>query len=329
MTDQPLISIKVPNPFFEGRNQIYVIPSDPVTLIDSGVATQRAFDALVQGLGQHGFSIRDIGCVVLTHKHIDHIGNAWRIQKESGAEIMIHESEVRAVRDVDPDSRRYRKFVKERLAQWRVPDEAFPGSENPSGPIWEIETATPTPVVDGQRIDLGSEQLEVIHTPGHTYGSICLKYGRRLLSGDHILPDITPNIGGGDLRRRGLLSDFLHSLRRISALAADIDQVLPGHGEPFGHLAERCQELREHHRQRLDNVIEILRREGPQQVYETAGHLFGDMQDIHVILGCAEAQAHLDYLVDQGEVTCELGEYQVAGSRRSQGLEEQESKRKS
>ena len=310
MTEWPILTLQIPNPFFEGRNRVYVIPSDPLTLIDTGIATERAFDSLVQGLEQHGISILDVGRVILTHKHIDHIGNAWRIQQETGAEILIHEREMQAVSDVDPDGRKYFDLVKDRLVEWKVPEDAIPPQDS-SGLTWEIQSATPTGLVDGQRIDLSCGQLEVVHTPGHTKGSICLKYGRRFLSGDHVLPDITPNIGGGDMRQRGLLKHYLPSLQRTVDLAADIDQVFPGHGEPFDYLEQRCHEILEHHRQRLEEAVGILEREGPLQVYEMARILFGEMRDFHVVLGCAEAQAHLEFLMDEGRVASELGEYSL------------------
>jgi glyoxylase-like metal-dependent hydrolase (beta-lactamase superfamily II) len=311
VSDPPIINLDIPNPFFEGRNRVYVIRADPVTMIDTGVATQRAFDALVDRLAEHGLSIGDIGRVILTHKHVDHIGNAWRIQQQSGAEIMIHESEMHAVQEVDPGGRTFSDLVRERLTLWQVPADAFPKSKESAGPSWEIEPADPTPLVDGQRIELGGDELEVIHTPGHTYGSICLKFGRMLLSGDHVLPDISPNIGGGDMRRRGLLKDFLQSLQRVSDLESEIDNVLPGHGQPFPDLSARCRALRDHHGERLEKILDLLEKKGPLRVYETARNLFGEMNDFHIVLGCAEAHAHLEYLVDEGRVICELGEYRT------------------
>ncbi len=125
MTEPATITLRIPNPFSEGRNRVYVIPSDPVTLIDTGTATDRAFDALVSQLDEHGLSIRDIGRVILTHKHIDHIGNAWRIQQESDAEILIHESEMKSIADVDPDSIRFKDLVADRLTQWNVRDDVM------------------------------------------------------------------------------------------------------------------------------------------------------------------------------------------------------------
>jgi len=312
VNEPSIVSLQVPNPFSEGRNRVYVILSDPVTLIDSGVATERGMEALVQGLAEYGLSIAQVGRVVLTHKHIDHIGNAWRIQRASGAEILIHESELHSISDVDPDSQRFSELVRLRLRDWSVPDQVQPRTAASAGVKWEIEPAVPTGLADGQRIDLGCGELEVIHTPGHTFGSICLKYGRTLFSGDHVLPEISPNIGGGDMRRRGLLTEFLASLRRIAALSGAVDQVLPGHGTPFSDLGGRCEQLLEHHRDRLDRIEPMLRTGGPQNVWEIACRLFGDLQDFHVVLGCAEAEAHLECLVDAGRVVARSGRYQCA-----------------
>ena len=261
----------------EGRNQVYVILADPVTLIDSGLATTRAYERLNERLAEHDLSVKDIGRVILTHKHIDHIGNAWRIQRESGAEILIHESEVPAVSDTDARGGRHRQLVWNRLLEWKVPEDAQPKPSNAIRGTWEIESAEAKGLVDGQRIPVGSGELEVIHTPGHTHGSICLRYGRNLFSGDHVLPTISPNVGGGDMRRRGLLVQFLQSLHRVIELGPRIDTVFPGHGAPFDHLVERCRWLIDHHHSRLGKDHRnpqrrrgIYVRRGQQAVWQAA-----------------------------------------------------------
>jgi len=307
-----ILTLRIPNPFFEGRNRVYVILSDPVTLIDSGTATDRAFDALVEALGEHQLTVADIGRVALTHKHIDHIGNAWRIQQASRAEILIHDSEMMSVSDVDPAGGRYHNLALQRLEEWNAPSQALHNDENASRMDWKIRPASPTGLHDGDRIDLGDGELEVIHTPGHTVGSICLRYGSVLFSGDHVLPDITPNIGGGDMRQNGLLELFMDSLQRTITIGPDIERVLPGHGDSFGDLEDRCRRLLDHHRLRLETTESILRERGPQQVYQMAQHLFGDMTDFHLLLGCAEAHAHLEYLTTEGRIGCDQGTYFAA-----------------
>ncbi len=311
--NHPLVSrISVPNPFFEGRNQIYVITTDPVTMIDTGIATKKAFDALVQGLEENGLSIADVRRVILTHKHIDHIGNAWRIQQQSGAEILIHEHEMHSVCNVDPDGQKFNELVRSRLDGWRVPNDALPQDSSSSGWRWEIESSEPTALGDGQRLPQGDDELEVIHTPGHTMGSICIKHETCLFSGDHVLPDISPNVGGGDMRHQGMLRHYLGSLERIGEVAERDVHVSPGHGDPFNGLHARCRELLEHHQERLNNVIEILQGDSDKTVYEIASQLFGEMQDFHVVLGCAEAAAHLEYLEHEGRVMPDEGRYRLA-----------------
>lgn len=294
----PVHPIRVSNPFFEGANTVYVIESNPLTIIDTGVATQIAFDRLVQGIQERGLQLDDIGRIILTHKHIDHIGNAWRIQQMTGAEILIHESEVKAISKVDAQGERFASLVNRRFEDWGVPSSERADSKKI--PDWEIESAHASALTDGQRIDLGNGSVEVIHTPGHTMGSICLLYGPYLFTGDHVLEDISPNVGGGDIRQRGLLRHFLGSLQRVQDVV-NKPQVMPGHGMPFHELAPRCEALEHHHRERLSNIQQIL-SEQELTVFEVASQLFGTLDDFHIFLGCAEANAHLEYLIDENVV---------------------------
>lgn len=302
MSSLPVASLRIPNPFVEGRTCVYVVDAEPLTLIDTGIATERAYQAVVDGLAEHGYEVSAIKRVILTHKHIDHIGNAWRIQRESGAEILIHESEVASVTDVDPVGTRHAELVAQRLREWHVPEADFPPVQAGSRPTWEIESANARGVADGDQIEFDRGALEVIHTPGHTMGSICLRDGASIFSGDHVLPNISPNVGGGDMRQSHLLRHYLQSLARTRELAVDGITVFPGHGDPFDTLADRCDELVAHHSQRLEKTYRIVADEPEQSIYDVAKRLFGEMEQFHVVLGCAEAASHLEYLQHAGRV---------------------------
>ena len=251
----PVFSIQVPDPFFEGQTAIYVIQSDPLTMIDTGISTDECYATLLAGLAEHNVSLADVGRVILTHKHIDHIGNAWRIQQATGAEVLIHESEIAEITQVDADAARFKALAIECLDRWNVPREIQ--EEMDSVPKWQIESVPAKELVDAQEISLGDASLTVVHTPGHSRGSICLKYGDMLFSGDHVLPDISPNIGAGDLLHPGLLRMFFASLEKIQRVGADL-QIMPGHGQPFSNLSDRCRVLTDHHVQRLDEILSIL-----------------------------------------------------------------------
>jgi glyoxylase-like metal-dependent hydrolase (beta-lactamase superfamily II) len=294
-------AIELPNPFFEGHCQAYVVMADPLTLIDTGVATTASFEALRSGLQRVGLQVGDVRRIVLTHKHIDHIGNAWRVQQQSGAEIWIHRSECEALVEVDASGERFAELIQQKLGQWQVPRSEQRQLQSETMSRWEIEPADVLPLDDGQQLEMSGAALGVLHTPGHTIGSVCLQLDQRLFTGDHVLPDISPNIGGGDLRHHGLLRQFLASLARVRD-ACDGMLALPGHGRPFISLAPRCDQLVAHHQQRLADVQRAL-QPGPMSVYELAGHLFGQLKGFHIVLGCAEAQAHLEWLVEQGQAT--------------------------
>ena len=86
----------------------------------------------------------------------------------------------------------------------------------------------------GERIAVKSGLLEVVHTPGHAPGHLCLfsPEKRFLISGDHLLKAITPNIAWRP--EEDMLARYLESLEAMKPL--DVDWVIPSHGKPFqGH----------------------------------------------------------------------------------------------
>ena len=86
--------------------------------------------------------------------------------------------------------------------------------------------------------------------------------------------------------------------------------VMPGHGQPFENVTQRCIDLAQHHEERLLKTREIL-SDRTMSVYEVASELFGELDDFHVFLGCAEANAHLEYLVEEGLVEKDENRYRL------------------
>ena len=307
--------ISVPNPFFEGRNSIYLIRSDPVTLIDTGVATEKAYEALRAGITELRVAVSDIRRVILTHKHIDHIGNAWRIQQTSGAEVYIHEVERIALSDIDPTGERFQDLAQKRMTEWNVPVEYQPQKESHKLPEWFLEPVEALGLADGDKLESEAGNITVMHTPGHTLGSICLQFHDMLFTGDHVLEGISPNVGGGDLRHSGLLQHFMQSLER-TRLHASAKMAFPGHGQPFHHLSRRCEQLIAHHHDRLNQIVSILDTRS-MTVFQIAQKLFGEIDGLHILLGCAEANSHLEMLEELGRVTqLESGAYVAMEAKR-------------
>jgi len=102
----------------------------------------------------------------------------------------------------------------------------------------------------GDLIDAAGLQLRAVWTPGHTPGHLCFHDEARdvLLTGDHILPRITPNVSSYDMTSNPL-DDYLTSLETLRGIQPA--EVLPAHEYRFTHLDSRLTYLAEHHRERL------------------------------------------------------------------------------
>ncbi|MBJ7452379.1 MAG: MBL fold metallo-hydrolase, partial [Blastococcus sp.] len=111
-------------------------------------------------------------------------------------------------------------------------------------------------IEDGEWLPLPGWDLRAVHTPGHSPGHLCFhEPGRRvLLSGDHVLPRITPNVGVHAQSAGDPLAEFLASLARVSALDADVDEVLPAHEYRFAGIGARVEQLLGHHEHRLEEI---------------------------------------------------------------------------
>ncbi|HYG57007.1 MAG TPA: MBL fold metallo-hydrolase, partial [Symbiobacteriaceae bacterium] len=89
------IQIPIPTPWpVVGPIHAYLIKQDPVTLIDTGVNDEPSRAALLAGLQAAGVAVTDIKRILVTHAHLDHMGQAAWLQAESGAEVWVHPDET-------------------------------------------------------------------------------------------------------------------------------------------------------------------------------------------------------------------------------------------
>jgi glyoxylase-like metal-dependent hydrolase (beta-lactamase superfamily II) len=151
-----------------------------------------------------------------------------------------------------------------------------------------------THLVDEQWFRMGDKDWQAVHTPGHTGDHLCLFEPESgvLLSGDHVLPTITPHISGMTASEDSL-ADFFAGLRRVAAMEG-VKTVLPAHGLPFEDLPKRTDEIIQHHHERLDSLLDIAAELGEANVRAYSHKLFkerswGPMAE-------SETYAHLEHL---------------------------------
>jgi glyoxylase-like metal-dependent hydrolase (beta-lactamase superfamily II) len=181
-------------------SHVYLIKGDTKNvLIDTGVAGK--FPVLKRRLTELGLHVKDVNLIILTHEHYDHIG----------ATAFFHRTAVIAAHRLAANKLELQdEFVT--FSKYR---------DQPSKPFW-----VDVWLEDGSIIDLGNYELQVIHTPGHTSGCICLYEPRAglLFTGDTVF-------AGGTLSEiavGGNVSDYVNSVRRLSNLK--VKQIYPGHG---------------------------------------------------------------------------------------------------
>jgi glyoxylase-like metal-dependent hydrolase (beta-lactamase superfamily II) len=230
---------------------------DGVAVVDTGWNTEAAWQALVDGLAVAGYTVADVRAALITHIHPDHYGLAGRLREASGAWVALHPADAALLPG------RYGEGISAVVAQMRglladcgVPAEVIAELSEASMGLREfVSQGEPDVLLEhGRPVELRGWDLVPLHTPGHSPGHVCFldRDRRLLLSGDHVLPRISPNISIHAQQPGNPLADFLDSLRAIRDL--DVEEVLPAHEWRFTPLAARVDELLVHHADRLSQV---------------------------------------------------------------------------
>jgi glyoxylase-like metal-dependent hydrolase (beta-lactamase superfamily II) len=300
--------LPLPFPGLNAVNAFLLEGDGGATLVDCGIRNPQpdgdhGWEEIVAALGAVGAAAGDLERLVVTHTHVDHYGMAARIVEESGCELWMHRcahEELGLYRDP--------KGAKANLRSLLADHGASPGELDE---LTQFEDWRPfvSGVVDathpcdgGETFTVGERTWTVVATPGHARSHICLwsDFDGLLLSGDHLLPTITPHI---DFERGGEedpLGEFLESLEKVEDL--DPQMVLPGHGRPFLEGAERARIIARHHDRRLGNILQVVRHE-PRSASDIVDEVFGsELLHFERRLALGEALAHLAYLRRRDEV---------------------------
>ena len=298
-----VFELRLPIPFEDGLVNVFLFTDGTQTdLLDCGMNAEDSLAAIHQALDHLGS--RRLRRLVVTHIHPDHYGAAGILAGPGLADLYIHRLEVPLVHPRYVELEHLVEEVRNYVLVNGVPaDDADVLSNSQRALSAVVKTAEPSVQLDGAEvIEMGRHSLRVEWTPGHSPGHICLHAAAEglLFAGDHILPDLSPNIGLHPQSTPDPLHDYLAGLRRMSALGPS--RVLPAHGRPFSDVTGRVDSLISHHERRLDQIIEIL---GHQEKtgWQVALDLWGPRENLYEKrLALQEGLAHLQALAVEGRV---------------------------
>lgn len=313
-----IFQLKVPLPRNPLRylNSYLIVDGDDNLLIDTGILSEKAFKSLKSELSRAGFDIKNIRKVLLTHFHADHIGLAGIIKMESNAKLMMNDLEYRLLKKfIIGFKENFQEKVNfcvsnglpEKLALKMLKLHPATKSVKAYNQVLKIDKT----LKDKDKVKVGEKSFDIIWTPGHTPGHICLYDADEglLFAGDHLLLTITPNIALPDKSYEIYcpLKNYLNSLAKIKRFS--VKKVLPGHGKIFSNFRGRIEELILHHKQRCMEIVERLKKRD-LTAYQIASTITWNVKypswDKYPLMqkyfAFAETMSHLQFLKDNGVV---------------------------
>lgn len=299
------MEVPLPGSPLKATNCYVVKGKERCLIIDTGWNREDCRTALRSGLRRCAVDLEKADFLV-THMHADHLGLVSALATRTariysgGVEPGLMSSSLLEHWGKQSDFARKHGFCPKELERVSA---SHPGHKYSSRARLDFSVLR-----EGETVRVGDYLFECIETPGHTRGHICLyePEKRILISGDHILIDITSNISLWS-EEGNPLEEYLKSLDKVYDL--DVELVLPGHRSVFRGHRKRIRELKQHHQWRLGEVLGILKK-GEQDVFEIASQMTWDVDygswdsfpPSQKWFAFGEAMAHLKYLEELKKV---------------------------
>jgi len=291
-------------------NGYLIADESGATLVDCGVYAERppggddATAELAAALGECGSSLDRVSRLFITHAHIDHFGLAGEVVRRSGADLWMHaETDRDLAKYRDPASAVDRRtlMLADHGLYGDVLTEASTGLNRWMPVMPSIGEAT-TRLRGGEQFHGGGRTWQVLHTPGHSLGHVCLwsAEDRLLFSGDHLLKGISPPVTFERGFERDPMGSYLKSLRLVRDLGPRL--VLPGHGDLFENGAARAEAVERGKRRRLEQVLGLLEAKDLTGTELTAALFRANLTSYQLHFAMAEVLAYLAYHEVRGRV---------------------------
>jgi len=293
-----IYQITMPIPFPLAQVHAYLIETgDGWAMVDAGFPSEEALAVMQREIDRIAGGPEQIRTVFISHYHPDHSGLAGWLE-EAGAQIVIHERDFPQVQRMNSD---------EPVRPEEYGGAAFAAMAAATSFSWEemrkemhrlrFPVREPRLVQGGETVTVGGREFKLVWTPGHTEGHLCVLdvTSNLLFCGDHMLARITPHIGMWRDNGSNPLHRYEESLALVEQMAPA--RGLPAHEAPIEDLAWRARDLRRHHQQRRERLLDAM---GPdlRKPLDIATAVFtGREGPMQMFLALSETLSHLEALV--------------------------------
>ena len=297
------IEIPLPRSPLKALNSYLIKDKSRCLIIDTGMNREECRRQMFSALARLDVDLKRTDFFI-THLHVDHLGLVATLATDM-SRIYFNQLEADIVNSGwrwEAVSTLYRAsgFPEEELKKSLA---GHPGRRYGPGDQVNFHILR-----EGDKVEAGDYSFSCLDTPGHTPGHMCLYEANKkiLISGDHILFDITPNITVWP-EMENPLKDYLVNLEKVYPL--EVKLVLPGHRRIWNNHQGRIRELQQHHQTRLSEIISALREED-KTAFQIAPYITWDVDypswekfpAPQKWFAVGETLAHLKYLEEDGRL---------------------------
>jgi glyoxylase-like metal-dependent hydrolase (beta-lactamase superfamily II) len=272
-------------------------------LIDTGSGFGDSNDHLEAGLktvsemSAEEVHLGNLTHILITHGHIDHFGGLSYVRPRTPALLGVHELDRRNLTNYEERL----TIVARRLNHFFVEAGVSPHLRDGLLNMYTLTKSLFRSVTVDFTYEAAGMQVgpfDLLHVPGHCAGHVVIRLHDVLFSGDHVLEGISPHQAPEHLTLSTGLAHYLQSLETLEGWAEGVNLTLGGHKNPVTNLLARLNDIRALHRERLDQVLDLLVE--PSTISEVSRSLFGEVQGYNILLALEEAGAHVEYLYQRG-----------------------------